>query len=476
MTKKSFYFFLLTIVSVLPLYSGGQVESGRDSAIALVDSDSYIGSSYIDLDAILDNYYYPYEINTEESITFKIDSSINSVISLGSTVNIQVALKTNKYKFFDTIDFNYIIYINDLDIVEDNEYQAALNKGLESILSTKTHNSKIFVYLKDDKNIVEIKSIEQIASIVELLPEKTSKNISNYFKEAKRDLENLLLAMPDNEMPNKFFWIFEKKIADSKKDINDIFGTISGLGGYTTEISFCGNSKNFRASTVNTIVEQFGGNSYYFQDPDDIRDLIEKDYNFYQKPAISNLKVVIYNLCNNAPQIIKEISIESMGADEYHTFLAEINVPPISGYKLRGTLNGEEERKLPISAVLIEYYDNKLMKYRYSSKIIEVEYTSYFHEQVDSMDYYIRRNSEIKNTYRIISEISKQLQYNRYYDALVKLEEQIEMLEFINYEYNDELIFEDINLLKKYKRLIYENRDNPLKVFKAFSELTTKGY
>jgi hypothetical protein len=480
MNNKVIPVIIFLIVILFSIFPAGESESGRDSAISMMDSYSYVASSYLDLDSILDDYYYLYEINKEESLTYNITVSNRSVLSLGGQVDLQVSIKTNDYDFFPETDFNYIIYINDSVLLENNEYYQAFAEGMEGIFQLKSPGSRIFFYFKKDEIIKELVAQTALGTMLEELKGqyifKLAEKSEDYEKKAKEDLFLLLKAAPQNGNPNKFFWVFNKTIAKSVGDINDIFSLIAGLGEVTTEISFCGFSDNFRAATVSSIIDQFGGNSYYFFNAEDLADIIIKDYRFYLHPSVSDLRILIYDLRNTQnSNPVKTISIKSMGAEEHHTYLTPFTVPPKHVY-YNDTSSFNVSDTYPMAMVLVEYLDNKTDKYIYSSVIQELNYTDSYKVQMESLDRDVNRNIQILDTYTLLNNISQLLQDGNYKDPLLKLNTQIEKLLFLNREFDNALISEDIELLKKYKELIYENKKKPFRGLKAFSELSLKQY
>ncbi len=510
MYKKGILVIILSIVFSFSVFPGGEAESGRDSAISMVGADSYVASSYLDLDSILDDYYYPYEINQNESLSYNISVSNPSVLTIGGRVELQVSVKTNDYDYFPVTDFNYIIYINNSELLEDIKYRRAVRQSVRKIFALKPHNSHLFFYFKKDGIIKELTALTSLSSMIEGLENqytfKLEEKSDDYDKKAKEDLSLLLEAAPQNGRPNKFFWIFNKAIAKSARDINDIFSIIAGLGDETTEISFCGFSDNFRAATVNSIVDQFGGNSYFFTDADDLMSIIEEDYRFYLQPAVSDLKISIHSLENKTEidpvillllsskyygvelppdsNFVKIIEVKSLGANEHHTYLTPFSISP--KYSCTRSLNNNLVFKdssvlldsdiYPFAMVLIEYFDHKMDKYVYSSGIETILYTPDYEDQMETLDSYVNRNIHIRDTYLLISEISSLLRNGNYKDPLVKLNLQIEKLVYLNRKFNDDLISEDIEMLRKYKELIYENKEKPFRGFKAFSELSLKRY
>jgi len=498
------------ILTGLIFPSAQKEESGRTSVISMVEADSYVASSYIALDSILNDYYYPYEIKQDESLSYNISVSNSSILTIGGKVELQVSVKTNGYEYFPETDFNYIIYINNSGLLEDPGYHNTFIKSIKEIFRLKSHASSIYFYFKKDKIVKKLTSTAFLESMLQELEDqynfKLEEKSDDYDKKAKEDLSLLLKAAPQNGKPNKFFWIFNKRIARSARDINDIFSIIAGLGGETTEISFCGFSENFRAATVNSIVDQFGGNSYFFTDVDALKSIIEEDYRFYLQPAVSDLKISIYSLENKTDidpvitlllssryygvelplesNLVRIIEVKSLGANEHHTYMIPFSISPKYSYtrSLNDNLVFKDSSVLsdpdiyPFAMVLLEYYDHKTDKYVYSSGIETINYTPDYKDQMETLDSYVNRNIHIRDTYLLINEISGLLKLGNYKDPLVKLNTQIEKLVYLNKEFNDPMIKEDIEMLRNYKDLIYINREKPFNGLKAFSELSLKQY
>lgn len=233
--------------------------------------------------------------------------------------------------------------------------------------------------------------------------------------------------------------------------------------------------------------------------------VIEEDYRFYLQPAVSDLRISIHSLENTIdlhPAIslllisrygvektvdsnpVRTMEIKSMGADEHHTYMTVFNIPSQQQYlENRNNIPVNKESTLffdtdtyPFAMVLIEYFDHKEDKYVYFSTIETLNYTDDYKNQMETLDSYVNRNIHIRDTYLLINEISRLLRNGNYKDPLVRLNLQIERLVYLNREFNDVLIREDIELLRKYKDLIFENREKPFKGFKAFSELSLKRY
>lgn len=486
---KQWVILLLCIVPCLA-NAGGQSESGRASTQSLVGSSTYVASSYIDTGSVIDDYFFPYHGDDTKSLTFFVKPSNPYVFELGGSSDVEVSFTTNSYDSYDDQDFDYVIFVGDPNLLTDAGMLSSLSVSLRRIVPLKTPRSNIYLYLRNTKQLLPVTSASGIGSQLELLKNEVSssegKTLSDYFRRAKRDLEAVMVAARSlaHSNPAKFFWIMDKPIAVSRRDIDDVFSIVAGLRTTGTEVSFCGHNVAFRAATVNELVRAFGGNSYYFSDPKDLADVVVKDYKFYKRPAVLDLEIDVRNL-GPATDDKQETTfkLKSMGADEHHTYLMSFKVPARASLSLTGYAPRDDPSYLDrphaeylSAAVLIRYYDCRTAKYHYEAHLVSQHYTSDYALYCSSFDKYAVRNREIANTYGLISGISVLLQRGDTKTSLVRINEQIERLQQVSSLLDDPMISEDIALLQRYRGVIYENRGNPFNGLKALSQLTFRRY
>jgi len=454
------------------VYSNGQAESGRASVTDVINNDSYVASSYLDLDTIIDDYKYPYTIDEEKTIDFIITPSFHESLLIGGNIDIQVAFKTNEEDFFQKSDINYVLFFNDNDLLSNDEYIQSIQASLSKIISEKTQRTQIYLFSMKDLKLNPINSIDTISRNIEILRDEAIANDAESNRDSRKDLEKLLSNLPESSLPYKILWAFDKPIAEKAMDFDDLFGIIAGLKDSDTEISFTGHNENFRVNTVNRVLDEFGGNSYYFSSPRDLADVISDDFQYYSYQTISDLDIKIYNLSNFTPDIISHRFYKSMGCNENHTILSNLQLPPQKNIEL----DSENISKMPKAYVMISYYDHKENVKKFLSEEIFINYTNDYSKMMRSQESYVLRNRTILTTFELINNIPDMLRYNNYSGTLLEITSQIENLEDINIVFDDSMIREDIELLKKYRTIIYENRDDIFKSIKLFSDLRKKDY
>jgi len=454
------------------VYSNGQAESGRASVSNVINSDSYAASSYLDLDTIIDDYEYPYTIDEEKTIDFNIAPSIHESLLIGGNIDIQVAFKTNEKDFFRKSDINYVLFFNDNDLLSNDEYIRSIQTSLRKVLSEKSQRTQIYLFSMKDLTVKPINTIDAVSGNIEVLRDEAVANDAESNRDSRDDLEKLLSNLPESSLPYKILWAFDKPIAENAKEFDDLFGIIAGLVDSDTEISFTGHNENFRANTVNRVIDVFGGNSYYFSSPRDLADVINDDFQYYSYQAISDLDIKIYGLSNFAPDIISHRFYKSMGCNENHTILSNLQLPPQKSIEL----DSEKISEMPKAFVMISYFDHKDNMKKYLSEEIYINYTNDYAKMMRSQESFVLRNRTILTTFELINNIPDKLRYNNYPETLVEIASQIENLEDINIVFDDSMIREDIDLLKKYRTIIYENKDDIFKSIKLFSDLRNKDY
>lgn len=486
---KRWVILLLCIVPCLANASG-RSESGRASTQSLVGSSTYVASSYIDVGSIIDDYFFPYRGDDAKPLTFFVKPSNPYVFELGGSSDVEVSFTTNGYDSYDDQDFDYIIFVGDPNLLTDADMLHSLSVSLLRVLTLKTPRSNIYLYLRSSKQLSPLTSASEIGDQLELLkneiPSSAVESLSDYFRRAKQDLEAVMVAAKSlaHRNPAKFLWIMDKPIAASRRDINDVFSIVAGLRTTGTEVSFCGHNVAFRAATVNEFVRAFGGNSYYFSDAGSLADVIVKDYKFYKRPAVLDLEIVVRNLGPSTDDTQETtFKLKSMGADEHHTYLMSFKIPDKASFLLARygprdyhSYLGRAHVEYLSAAVLIRYFDCKADKYHYESHVVSQQYTSDYAAYCTAFDEYALRDREIANTYGLMSEISTLLQRGDTRTSLVRLNDQIERLQYVSSLLDDRMISEDVSLLERYRQVIYENRGKPLSGLKALSELTFRKY
>lgn len=478
---KSLVIVLLIITSTI-IHAGGTVESGKATVTTKVDEKSYVPIYSTNIDSILDEYPSSIEIPETESFGISVSQSSRSIPIIGGNISVQVEILSKEFDFVPGRDFNYIIFFNNSNMLIDPVYTDAVVQGINKIFDLKSPKSNIYFMVKNTKQLKLMSEKSDLKNIVELLKNQTGLTLSDFFGEIKN---NLLLLMEsekqiENGNPNKFFWILDKPIAGKQQDINDVYSIIAGKKKRETEISFCSDNENFRATTLAFIVNNFGGNSFSFSNYEEISKIIEKDYRYYMKENIGDLEVTLYPLATIQNIQPKTFLMKKLGSAEYHSFILPIQIFPKEQFlKARFGNEGFEkhyniEEDYPLCIVYARYTDIASKKEKYITKKLSFNFTEDYTLYMESINFTVLSKMEIINSYKLINEIAQLLTKGDVTNSLMKLNNQIEKLVKLNETVGDNLIQKDIDLLIKYKDLIFENRTNPLNGLKIFFEIVLK--
>jgi hypothetical protein len=476
--KRVLGILLLSLV-IVPLFPGGQAESGRVAAMDMVGEGTFVAEAFLDEESFLDDYRLEHTPAPDAALSVFMDVDKPLVFHWGDVVTLQISVATTDESFYPAVPFSYVLFFNDPESLEDENTVAAIAATLNEILDQKKPEQRLYVFLQQEERVEEL---SQGSNLTELLDKaKTQAQRTN----PERALESMLTvgqAINDSGI-KKYLWILGKPVADSKADIQDVKYLIAAYGSTSTEISFCGYDESFRPETVNRIVRQYGGNSYYISNPQDLPGTIRKDFKYYQKPAISDLVVSVHAVGASAQRApVRTYTQRSMGPEEHHTFLVQMEVPSRSVYhnSLPREEGEQEEPDLPNSYPLAfatyQFYNHVTGKIEYGADQISVSYEDDYTEYRLSTNPLVVKNIAIVGTAQLLKQVALLLQSRRFEEALIVIRDHVKRLETVNRTIKDPLVEEDIATLNKYKALIAEQKKNPVRGAKIFLDLGRRKY
>jgi hypothetical protein len=329
----------------------------------------------------------------------------------------------------------------------------------------------MFLFLQKDELLEEIAWQTDIPGL--LARARDQSKVTN----PERALQRMLAAGEAISAPGpaKYLWILGKPVADSRADIMDIAYLYAAYGSTTTEISFCGYDESFRPETVNRFVTKFGGNSYYISEPREIAGIIRDDFAFYRRPAVSDLAVSVHAAGVSARrEPVRHYTQRSMGPEEHHTFLVQLEVPSRDEYEAllmrrRYERYGEQVKAeevqppeiYPLAYVTYHYYNLVLDRMEYGSRGIVVGFEDDYENYRLSQNVYVVKNMTIIGTARLLKNVSRLLLSRSFEEAIIAIRDHVKTLENVNRWVNDPLITEDIATLNEYKILIAEHKQDP---------------
>ena len=484
MRKSTAIASALIIFMLIPIsssYSGGSAESGRRSALELASSGKYIAQSYIDVEAFLDDYSFDYVVEPTKALSLFIEADKPVLLDRGGIVDVQIAIASNQKEFFEQKDLDYVIFIQNKLFLEDDRDFSSLSDTIES-LRRGNPNSRFFCYLPKEGALEELQNQSEIERLL-----SKARNAGTD-RDHIKTLENILvqgerLAGTDGSgvRPLKILWVTEEQIISSEADLNkfDFIFRIHALP--YTEISFCGYGDKFRSGTMNRLVTQYGGNTYYLSATHELSATLKKDFDYYSYPAVKDLEIVVYpSEFSQNPNLQIRYKHVSMGFREHHRHMVQLNVSH-KYYALRLLNNNvkaafNEAVIIPIAFVFYEYFDCATGSVIFGSKMINIEYTDDYQRYDKNRNRRVEKDRAILNTAIILQQVSDQIQSRRLESAALLLQGQIRALREVSQYSQDALISEDIETLTSYKELLLEQIKNPVKDFKIFFDLKRKHY
>ncbi|MFW6181318.1 MAG: hypothetical protein ACOC8N_06170 [Spirochaetota bacterium] len=465
---KTLWLIIVLACSASLVFAGGAKEAGRAPVSDLVSEGSFVAEVYIDEESYLDDYRFEYSPAEGAALSVFVDVDKPLVFHWGDVVTVQVAVTTNDKSFYPEAAFSYVLFFNDQDSLHDERAFSEVAAALRELLRTKTRTQRMFIFLQNDGLLEEIAGQTDIPGLLARAREQSK--VTN----PEKALQRMLAAGEaiGGPGPAKYLWILGKPVADSKSDIMDIAYLYAAYGSTTTEISFCGYDESFRPETVNRFVTKFGGNSYYISESRKLADVIRDDFAFYRRPAVSDLAVSVHAAGVSARrEPVRRYTQRSMGPEEHHTFLVQLEVPSRDDYAALVVRKryGEQVKVeavqhpevYPLAYVTYQYYNGVLDRMEYGARSVVVGYEDDYENYRLSQNVYVVKNMTIIGTARLLKNVSRLLLSRNFEEAIITIRDHVKTLENVNRWVDDPLITEDIATLNEYKILIAEHKQDP---------------
>jgi len=268
---------------------------------------------------------------------------------------------------------------------------------------------------------------------------------------------------------------------------------------------------------VNALVRSYGGNSYYITGPEDLAEVIERDFDYFARPALADIEITVHSLGSRPSEAaVRTFKMRSMGPDEHHSMLVSLVVPGLravdgdivgssperederaaalyaaSGYlpPAGGPRGGTATIELPVpsgfAADLPADQPVLLVTYRYvdardgslhrGSRVATVTYDADFDRVAEATDYGVVRSQAVVQTYTLLSSVSQMIRYRSFDAAIVMLDAQVQTLTRLLRHVDDDMIREDIALLEIYKRRLLDLKRDPDRASVILDELNRRG-
>jgi len=440
--------FLCIFVSMATvLFAGGQKESGRNVCTAAADSGSIADGAFIDTSAFINSYAFPYKVNEQEDLSIYLLNNKVSFLTSGGTQSIVLGLRANLASFFESIDVNYVVYIQSPSFLSTERSFKVFENSLQSIMDAKTAGSRIALFSAQSGKLRFISSKADVTTALQEIAKETK---------VKQNLKTASLsfsAMKEDSSVNpwRFLWVTDENILQNYSDIES-FKVLSGMYG-TLDAGFSllcyGNSPQW--GVVNPMLDGIKGNSYYGKTYQFLENTIVTDFTQFSKPAVSKITLTISSspwLGSGSPVTL---DIGNLGAGQSIMIQRDLTIPSYETMPL-----AQKNENFTAAYCYISYYSHKDKKFKYTTLNVDASYT-------DSIDqWYAQRNpvalkySTLSSTALALSSMSKDYKLGNYSGAFAALDLQIAKLKELDPSLNDVLIRSDVQMLEKIRSSLFK--------------------
>ncbi len=450
--KKSISYLIIAICTTLA-FAGGQKETGRNVCSSTADAGLIIDEAFIDKDSYINAYAFPYKAHEQDELSIYLFNNKISFLSSGGTQSLILGLRANSPTFFDAVDVNYIIYIQNPSFLSTDRSFKMFETSLLSIMDAKTSFSRIGLFSAQTGSIRFIKSKAQITSVLQEIAKETK--LKQYLTTASRIFS--AIHNDGNTNPWRCLWITDENVLQNHTDLLS-FKALYGMYN-TLDTSFSlvcyGNSPQW--ATINTLLSDIKGNSYYGKTYQYLENTIQNDFIQFSTPAVSNITLTIAPsplLGESSPLYI---DVGSLGAGQSIMILQDLSIPP---YDVLSTV--EKNENFSAAYCYINYYSHKDKKQKYQTITINASYTDSIDEWMSSINPIALKYSTLASTGKALSAMSKAYKQGNYSQAFYAIDTQLSNLLSLDAAASDVLIRADIQLLEKTRSALFTNVQNSL--------------
>jgi hypothetical protein len=276
-------------------------------------------------------------------------------------------------------------------------------------------------------------------------------------------------------------WVTDENIAERSSDLIFFDFAVELLAGANTTFSYLAYGELPNWASINESLIKRNGNSYFADNELEIPDKLERDLGFFSRPAVENISIEIdwaeeveesatfyppsyYGTMpsfrptfdNNRPRT--RHTLGGMNYGETKRFIHYLQLPthldlaemPVQSPLLKG-------RTFTLGRVFVQFYLPMNDRWEYYQQDLEVEYVPAGEVADIELNAMVELDTIIQNTPLIMLETAWLVNNNRNFLLSLKLlQAQIALLTDLGDARPDEAIDEDIETLKKYYDIVFE--------------------
>jgi hypothetical protein len=460
------------------IFAAGSAQSGRDTNSDTVEAGQFINPAMIDAYEYINDYNFPYEINTKDDLSIFVKLEKGKVLSIGDNFNLLIGLKVNEQSHFKRNEGNYILFIHNPNLLLRQEWKNSITSVLQRIRKVQKSDAVLGIFNSATNEIISITNNNDIT--VALNQIQNTRKI--YTIDTILDQSFKCMEAIDNNYNTRFLWITDSDLLKSNNAAREreYFDYLMKLQSQNDiSFSYYGYGEVPNWATMNQSLKNAGGNSYYINTASELEDKIWDDYDRFVFPTIKNIKVNVtlnswitearfdyrnewYPVSNFTPvnanythtrtNTIKNMDTEEHRIFQYYLRISAENTIASSQYYREIS----SDRNVPVGFVSIEYYSYNDGKTKYRVFPLQVTYTDDYDSYLSQIDPSVRKYTILQNTAFILKELSNLVNQRQYYTAILLVDSQIKLLEGFLKEKPDNEISGDIETLTRNKNLLME--------------------
>ena len=474
--KKITIMVILFGFFVFQLFGAGRTESGRDFGQSSIEDGRFVAPAVIDAYAFINDYTFPFAANENEDLSIFVKLEKERILTVGGNVNLFIGLRVNERDFFERREGNYIVFIHNPEILFRTEWEKAFIAVLSRIRESM-HSDAIFGIFNPHQNkIMHITDIASIQAILDTLkPTRKIHDVSIILERSFRAMEAI-----ENSYDTRLLWVTDSDLlrgtnAARNRQYFDFLMRLQTQNRISFSYLGYGEVPNWAA--MNVYLKNVGGNSYYIHSHEELEDIIWDDFERFVHPTIENIRINVslmpwvtesrfdfrsewYPLVNFRPTAsfythTRSNEILSMDFGTHRIFQYYLTLGSIiSTQENLFYRDIARDGNTPLGFVAVQYYSFREGRTIYRSFPLVIRYTEDFAEYTAHFNHYVRKFTILQNTGFILKEISQLVSRREFFNAILLVNSQINLLERILEENYDEMIANDILTLRLNRDLL----------------------
>jgi hypothetical protein len=460
---------------VVPLFGGGQAESGRDSSSGAIASGQFVDPQSIDAESYLDSFRFAYPAKEGQDLSVFVKLEKQQALVSGDTLSLFIGLLANNATLFPNREGNYVVFIQNPGLLLYRDASQSIRSAILSIRGSMSAQERLGLF-SAEKNQIYLVTDE--VSLNDALG-RIGADRKVYKNDAILSSALSCMGKIDNGFPTRFVWITDENLLKADTDANLLQFSLALYSQNKITVSYLGYGELPQWAKMNSYLQGVGGSSYFISKYPELQTTLLDDYKRFSHPTVEDIKVTVslmpyiqasandYRsqwypaLTNfrptlayyNRPRSVQ--LVKSLDYDQHKILIHYLSLDTQNKVLTNEYLwkNGFTNT-IPVGTVCVEYYSHKDHQKRLLTYDLSIEYTRDWKAYAKGIDPVIQKYTLLQNTPYIIKEISSLVTNRNYPTAILLVDAQMKRLQELLANYAETQIKEDIDTLNKYKDLL----------------------